>query len=350
MCGICGMAGSPDRARLEAMSATLEHRGPDASGEYVDGPVALASRRLSIIDLAGGDQPIFNEDGSCVVVQNGEIYNHPELMRELLHDGHTYRTHSDTETIVHLYEQHGLDFARRLRGMFAVAIWDQRTRRLVLARDRYGIKPLYYRAAGGTLEFASELRAAAARRDRPRRAGGVPRLQLHSRRRTRSSATCASCPPGTCSCGRRAATCASSATPIPAPRAGDRAARRRRGGARGGAARAHARLGASAPARRRSGRRAPLGRRRLLAPRGARRAGDLRGACTRSRSGSRSGASTSAPTRAASPSGTTRTTTSCSCIPTRRCCSRRSRTRSTSRSPTRPRCRRTSSPSSPPST
>ena len=153
------MAGSPDRARLEAMSATLEHRGPDASGEYVDGPVGLASRRLSIIDLAGGDQPIFNEDGSCVVVQNGEIYNHPELMRELVHDGHTYRTHSDTETIVHLYEQHGLDFARRLRGMFAIAIWDQRTRRLVLARDRYGIKPLYYRAAGGTLEFASEVRA-----------------------------------------------------------------------------------------------------------------------------------------------------------------------------------------------
>jgi asparagine synthase (glutamine-hydrolysing) len=141
------------------MSAMLEHRGPDAAGEYVEGPVALASRRLSIIDLAGGDQPILNEDGSCVVVQNGEIYNHPELMRELRSDGHVYRTHSDTETLVHLYEQHGLDFARRLRGMFAVAIWDDRRRRLVLARDRYGIKPLYYRAVGGTLEFASEVRA-----------------------------------------------------------------------------------------------------------------------------------------------------------------------------------------------
>src|SRR5579872_6704300 len=159
MCGICGMAGAPDRARLETMSATLVHRGPDASGEYVEGPVALASRRLSIIDLAGGDQPIWNEDGSCVVVQNGEIYNHPELMNELIRDGHDYRTHSDTETLVHLYEQHGLDFARRLRGMFAIAIWDDRRRRLVLARDRYGIKPLYYRAAGGTLEFASEVRA-----------------------------------------------------------------------------------------------------------------------------------------------------------------------------------------------
>jgi len=153
------MAGSPDRERLEAMSATLVHRGPDSAGEYVDGPVALASRRLSIIDLAGGDQPIFNEDSSCVVVQNGEIYNHPELMRDLRREGHEYRTHSDTETIVHLYEQHGLDFARRLRGMFAIALWDDRRRRLVLARDPYGIKPLYYRAAGGTLEFASELRA-----------------------------------------------------------------------------------------------------------------------------------------------------------------------------------------------
>ena len=159
MCGICGLAGAPDRARLEAMSAMLVHRGPDAAGEVVEGPVALASRRLSIIDLAGGDQPIWNEDGSCVVVQNGEIYNHPELMDELRRAGHEYRTHSDTETIVHLYEEQGLDFARRLRGMFAVALWDDRRRRLVLARDRYGIKPLYYRAAGGTLEFASEVRA-----------------------------------------------------------------------------------------------------------------------------------------------------------------------------------------------
>src|SRR5579862_3902913 len=159
MCGICGMAGAPDRTRLEAMSALLAHRGPDAAGEYLDGPVALASRRLSIIDLAGGDQPIFNEDGSCAVVQNGEIYNHPELMRDLLREGHVYRTHSDTETIVHLYERNGLEFARGLRGMFAVAIWDARRRRLVLARDRYGIKPLYYRHAHGELAFASELRA-----------------------------------------------------------------------------------------------------------------------------------------------------------------------------------------------
>jgi asparagine synthase (glutamine-hydrolysing) len=159
MCGICGIAGAPDRAQLERMSKALVHRGPDSAGEYVDGPVALAARRLSIVDLAGGDQPIANEDGSCVVVQNGEIYNYPELRHELERDGHVFRTRCDTEAIVHLYERDGLDFARRLRGMFALAVWDSARRRLVLARDRYGIKPLYYREHDGTLEFASELRA-----------------------------------------------------------------------------------------------------------------------------------------------------------------------------------------------
>jgi asparagine synthase (glutamine-hydrolysing) len=159
MCGICGIAGAPDRARLERMSRALVHRGPDSAGEHVDGPVALAARRLSIVDLAGGDQPIANEDGSCVVVQNGEIYNYPELRHELERDGHVFRTHCDTEAIVHLYERDGVDFARRLRGMFALAVWDGARRRLVLARDRYGIKPLYYRDHAGTLEFASELRA-----------------------------------------------------------------------------------------------------------------------------------------------------------------------------------------------
>ena len=141
------------------MSATLVHRGPDSEGTFAKGGVGLAARRLAIIDLEGGDQPIANEDGSCVVVQNGEIYNYPELRRELLHAGHELRTHCDTEALVHLYEEHGLDFARRLRGMFAVAIWDARARRLVLARDRYGIKPLYYRHVDGELAFASELRA-----------------------------------------------------------------------------------------------------------------------------------------------------------------------------------------------
>ena len=140
------------------MSATLVHRGPDADGAITDGPVGLAARRLAIIDLATGDQPIANEDGSIHVVQNGELYNYRELRAELEREGHRFRTHGDTEVLVHLYEQHGLDFARRLRGMFALALWDSGRNRLVLARDRFGIKPLYYRATGDGLEFASELR------------------------------------------------------------------------------------------------------------------------------------------------------------------------------------------------
>ena len=141
------------------MSATLVHRGPDADGALVDGPVALASRRLSIIDLETGDQPIANEDGTVHVIQNGEIYNYRELRAELERAGHRFATQSDTEVLVHLYEQHGDGFAERLRGMFAIAVWDARRRRLVLARDAFGIKPLYYRADGADLLFASELRA-----------------------------------------------------------------------------------------------------------------------------------------------------------------------------------------------
>ncbi|HEY4236362.1 MAG TPA: asparagine synthase (glutamine-hydrolyzing) [Gaiellaceae bacterium] len=162
MCGICGIATTHGVAGVEslrAMAERLVHRGPDSAGEHVDGAVALAARRLSIIDLEHGDQPIANEDGSCVVVQNGEIYNYPGLRRELERAGHVLRTHCDTEALVHLYEEHGVGFAERLRGMFAVAIWDARRRRLVLARDRYGIKPLYYRHVGDELRFASELRA-----------------------------------------------------------------------------------------------------------------------------------------------------------------------------------------------
>jgi asparagine synthase (glutamine-hydrolysing) len=162
VCGICGLAsrtGAADPGRLRAMSSTLVHRGPDSDGELVDGPVGLAARRLSIIDLAGGDQPIANEDGTVHVVQNGEIYNFRELRAELERAGHRFSTRCDTEALVHLYEEHGEAFADRLRGMFAVAIWDSRRRRLVLARDRYGIKPLYYRDENGELAFASELRA-----------------------------------------------------------------------------------------------------------------------------------------------------------------------------------------------
>jgi asparagine synthase (glutamine-hydrolysing) len=162
VCGICGIAttrGGADLDELRAMSERLVHRGPDSAGEHVDGGIALAARRLSILDLEHGDQPIANEDGSCVVVQNGEIYNYPELRRELERAGHQLRTRCDTEALVHLYEDYGVGFAERLRGMFAVAIWDARRRRLVLARDPYGIKPLYYRHVGGELRFASELRA-----------------------------------------------------------------------------------------------------------------------------------------------------------------------------------------------
>jgi asparagine synthase (glutamine-hydrolysing) len=162
MCGICGVvsaSGSVDPERLARMSATLVHRGPDSTGEHTDGTAGLAARRLSIIDLETGDQPIANEDGTLHVVQNGELYNYRELRRELERAGHSFRTHGDTEVLLHLYEQYGDGFAERLRGMFAVALWDARRRRLVLARDRFGIKPLYYRDADDELAFASELRA-----------------------------------------------------------------------------------------------------------------------------------------------------------------------------------------------
>src|SRR5436853_4012473 len=163
MCGICGLVATsgavPDRAALEAMNASLTHRGPDSAGVVVDGPAGLAARRLSIIDLERGDQPIANEDETVWVVQNGEIYNHAELRAELERQGHRMRTdHSDTEVLVHLYEQHGPSFAERLRGMFAVAIWDSRERRLVLARDRFGIKPLHWARLPGGLAFGSELK------------------------------------------------------------------------------------------------------------------------------------------------------------------------------------------------
>ena len=162
MCGICGIAstrGAVDPRGLAAMSATLVQRGPDSDGAFVEGPVGLAARRLAIIDLATGDQPISNEDGRITVVQNGEIYNYRELRTDLERAGHRFSTSGDTEVLVHLYEEHGERFADRLRGMFAIALWDSERSRLVLARDRYGIKPLYYRDADDELAFASELRA-----------------------------------------------------------------------------------------------------------------------------------------------------------------------------------------------
>jgi asparagine synthase (glutamine-hydrolysing) len=165
MCGICGLArieeprSRPDRAALAAMSAELVNRGPDSHGEVVAGPVGLAARRLSIIDLQHGDQPLTGQSADVHVVQNGEIFNYRELRDELAAAGHSFKTAGDTEVIAHLYERHGLGFASRLRGMFAIAIWDAGAGRLVLARDRFGIKPLVWTFAGGELAFASDLRA-----------------------------------------------------------------------------------------------------------------------------------------------------------------------------------------------
>ena len=164
MCGICGLASldggtPPSRKALTEMSATIRHRGPDSDGSVFDGPVALAARRLSIIDIKRGDQPLANEDGTVRVVQNGEIYNHRELAAELRGAGHRLATRCDTEVLAHLYEDRGPAFAAELRGMFAIAIWDASRRRLVLARDPFGIKPLFYSLAGGVLAFGSELKA-----------------------------------------------------------------------------------------------------------------------------------------------------------------------------------------------
>ena len=149
MCGITGILrrdrSTPiDASRLSHMSAQLVHRGPDAGGIWKASGVGLAHRRLSIIDLAGGDQPISNEDDSIQVVFNGEIYNYPELRRQLIGRGHHFQTQSDTEVLVHLYEDEGADFVNRLRGMFAFALWDSRAGKLLLGRDRVGQKPLYY--------------------------------------------------------------------------------------------------------------------------------------------------------------------------------------------------------------
>ncbi len=164
MCGITGIfefesQGAIDRDLIHRMNETIVHRGPDDEGIYVGPGIGMGFRRLSIIDLAGGHQPISNEDGSIWVMLNGEIYNYPELRQELSSRGHCFATRSDTETIVHLYEEYGEDCFRRLRGMFAIALWDSRQRKLLLARDRVGKKPLFYAAGGKQILFGSELKA-----------------------------------------------------------------------------------------------------------------------------------------------------------------------------------------------
>lgn len=161
MCGICGIVASaqqPDAAVLRRMNRAIQHRGPDGEGYYEKGGVALAMRRLAIIDVAGGDQPIFNEDQTIAIVYNGECYNYQEL-RQRLEVKHRFSTNSDTECIVHLYEEYGDDCVQHLRGMFAFALWDGPRRRLLLARDRLGKKPLHYSLVDGQLYFASELPA-----------------------------------------------------------------------------------------------------------------------------------------------------------------------------------------------
>ncbi len=186
MCGIAGFVNrdgeAADPAVLARMTATLAHRGPDGDGHWVEGPVALGHRRLSIIDVGNGAQPMANEDGVVRVTYNGEVYNEPALRAELLALGHAYRTNCDTESLVHLYEERGVEFAGWLNGMFALAIWDAPRRRLVLARDRMGQKPLYYcETAAGSLVFGSEAKALLAHPEVPRRLdrGGLGRYLFY---------------------------------------------------------------------------------------------------------------------------------------------------------------------------
>ncbi|HUX09415.1 MAG TPA: asparagine synthase (glutamine-hydrolyzing) [Terriglobia bacterium] len=164
MCGICGihnldLKSLESRDLIDRMSARIRHRGPDSQGKFERPHLALAIRRLSIIDLKTGDQPLSNETGEIHLVFNGEIYNYRELRQGLLERGHRFKTQSDGEVIAHLYEEKGADFVRELNGMFAIALWDERAKRLVLARDRAGEKPLYYWQHNGTLLFGSEIKS-----------------------------------------------------------------------------------------------------------------------------------------------------------------------------------------------
>jgi asparagine synthase (glutamine-hydrolysing) len=173
MCGIAGIfrasgGAEADQASLSAMLRCMAHRGPNGQGTFADGPVTMGMVRLSIIDLAGGQQPLYNEDKSIALVCNGEVYNFVELRADLEARGHTFRTGSDLETLTHLYEDHGDDFVQHLRGMYAGALWDAKRQRLVVFRDRLGEKPLYLYESDGVVVFASELRTLLAGADVPR--------------------------------------------------------------------------------------------------------------------------------------------------------------------------------------
>jgi asparagine synthase (glutamine-hydrolysing) len=169
MCGICGIYGISDRKLVKRMADAIKHRGPDGEGYYVDKNVSLGHRRLSIIDLKTGDQPMFNEDGSIVVVYNGEIYNYMEVKEDLIRKGHRFATKSDTEILVHAYEEYGDTFIDRLNGIFAFAIYDTDKKSLLLARDRMGIKPMFYTESDGVLLFASEIKAILQYKEVPKR-------------------------------------------------------------------------------------------------------------------------------------------------------------------------------------
>ena len=207
MCGIAGifnLGGQPaDKDTLRAMNDRLVHRGPDGGALVTRGPVGLAHRRLSIIDLSeNGRQPMCNEDGTVWLTFNGEIYNFQELRRELVRKGHRFHSQTDSEVVVHLYEEEGDRFVTHLRGMFALAIWDERSQRLLLARDRFGIKPL---TTITTAKRAYSLRRSRAfwptqgsiRPSRPR-PSGISSFTATFQTRTAFTATCANCQPGTC--------------------------------------------------------------------------------------------------------------------------------------------------------
>jgi len=159
MCGICGILGELDKHVLDRMSEVIKHRGPDDAGCFTDKGIGICNRRLSIIDLAGRHEPVHNEDSSIWVVFNGEIYNFMELREILEKAGHRFYTNSDMEVIIHSYEEWNLNCLQKFNGMFAVAIWDSKQKRLLIARDRTGIKPLYYTNVGDTFIFASEIKA-----------------------------------------------------------------------------------------------------------------------------------------------------------------------------------------------
>ena len=274
MCGICG---SYDYVRqravdpnvLDAMNATLIHRGPDGMGAHVDGAAGIAARRLAIIDIEHGDQPMVGADGAVCVAQNGEILNHLELRAELEGRGVRFRTRCDTEVLLHLYLHHGPAFVSRLRGMFAFAIWDRRERRLLLARDRFGIKPLYYSVVDGRISFASELKALLRRPDFPR---DVDREALHSYLAFNSIpapltifTAARKLPPGhLLVCSPEGTTIERYARPAPAPVG--RCRTESPEDPRRGAPRAAARLGQRPFARRCPGRRTAIRRHRLLGP------------------------------------------------------------------------------------